>query len=164
MKKFNILDIIIVLVLVVCIAGVCIRLFATDNVNTSVVSEFEYVIKVSGIRMFSVDALKQCADENSLVVDDETGKDCGYVYKVDFETKKEPLTLVDGTIKWVEVTDRYDAYVYVRTSGTMSEAGFRTASNEELFINKYSYFTTPWSGFNGVIADIGENLETVSYV
>lgn len=163
MKKFNILDVIIVLVVIVCVIGVGFRFAVSPDFGKSSAETFDYVIKISGIRMYSVDALKKSVDLKSTLMDNDAKSVCGEVYKVDFETKKEAMQLSDGTVKWVDVIDRYDAYLYVRTTGKISPNGYIAESGEEVLMGQYTNFSTPWSGFNGLVVDVGQNLENNDY-
>ena len=163
MKKFNILDIIIVLVIVLCIAGVAFRFTSESGTKTNASKNFDYVVKIESVRMFSVEALQKSAETQSEIVDTESETVCGRVYKIDYRPAKEAMALSDGTVKWVDVADRYDVYLYARTSGRVNQQGYKAENSRDVMIGKESYFTTQWSGFMGIIADVGENLENNVY-
>lgn len=163
MKKFNILDILIVLAIILCIVGAVFRFTGNNSTFRTASKTFDYVVKVESIRNYSVNALNKCAEENSAVTDTSKETAVGNVYKVEAVPAREAMQLSDGSVKWCDVVDRYDAYVYIRAEGEITPQSFVCKSGTEILMNRENYYTTPWSGFYGIVMDVGENLENEVY-
>ena len=163
MRKFNVLDTIFILVIVVCIIGACYRFMGGSTTFRDTNHTFDYVIKVESLRIYSRDALIKSAKDNSRITDTSKKTDVGYVYDVKYKPARESMQLADGSIKWVDLDNRYDVYVYVRTAGEITPQSFVAKSGTEVLMNRENYYTTRWSGFFGRVLDVGKDLSTVNY-
>ncbi len=163
MKKFNALDVIVVIILVVCAVGAAMRFMGSASSFRTASNSFDYVVKVEALRIYSADALKQSAEDNSAVKDTSKETAVGNVYKVDVVPAKEAMELADGSVKWCDVKDRYDAYVYVKAEGEITPQSYVCKSGTEILMNRENYYTTKWSGFYGTVIDVGEDLSQQNY-
>ncbi len=163
-KRINLLDILIILVVIVCAAGAVLRFTGDESSFRSAGKTFDYVLKVEGVRLHSVKALQKAAGDNSALTDTSKETAVGNVYKVEYVPAREILEMADGTAKWVDVTDRFDAYVFVRAEGDITEHSYITKSGTEMLVNRENYYTNRWGGVYGFVYDIGENLSEQSYI
>ena len=143
--------------------GAVFRFTGNNTTYRTASKTFDYVVKVEGVRKYSVSALEKCAEDNSAVTDTSKETFVGNVYKIKAVPAREAMELADGSVKWCDVTDRYDVFVYVRAEGEITPQSYVCKSGTEILMNRENYYTTRWSGFMGTVTDVGENLEEKEY-
>ncbi len=161
--KFNLLDLFIIAVILVCVVGAGFRFLGGGSKLRSKGNTFDYVIRVGSVRQCSVDAIKKAADENSQITDDVRKNAVGNVYAFEAHPAKDYVTKTDGQRVLAEVPERFDVYVYVRAAGEVTDQSFITKSGNEILIDRETYYTTPWNGFYGEVWDVGRDLSAEKY-
>lgn len=162
-KKFNLLDLLIIVVVFVCIIGAAFRFVGGGSGLRSKGTAFDYVIKVGSLRQCSVDAIAKAAAENAQISDDVRKIAAGNVYNYKVVPAKDFVTKTDGERVLADVPERFDVYVYVRAVGEITDQSYVTKSGNEILIDRETYYTTCWNGFYGEVWDVGRDLSNVSY-
>lgn len=137
--KISIVDILFLIVIVVGIAGAFVvfdkvkhNQVLTENKALVNVSEsmdtLEIKLLLKEIRKMSLDAIKPGDD----VFEMDTDKYLGKISRVEPQPAKALLTDLNGKMKYAEVPEKYDVYIYVETPGKQTETGFYTANNQHL--------------------------------
>lgn len=141
--KISVIDIIAV----ICIALIAFGLYAkftsdSDAVSSTEKTDFEFVYKVNSVRDYTVDGFKK----GGPFFDKETKEYMGDVVGVRAEPAVMQISMTDGTYKKVDVSDKFDVYVTVRTSGKASSLGYFTNDNKYIgagsTLNAWSKYTT----------------------
>ncbi len=148
--KFSIIDILVILLIIVAIIG-----FATrfgSNVTKSVTSDvhFKYVIKVEGVRSYTVDALQK----KGVVTDKRALEYVGDVVDVKAEDGKINSILSDGTMREITQPERYDCYVTIEANGRESDDGYILKDTTELSVGREVELITKYVHTSGTIETI----------
>ena len=127
--KVSIVDLLIVLLLVVAI-GVTVFKFgfsAHKDVNEAG-SKIEYVVKVEGVRNFTVDSIKEGAE----LYDDESDALIGVVKGIEVEKSMDYALKNDGTTVYAEKPDRYDVYLTVESDARILNGAYFANGTKEI--------------------------------
>lgn len=148
--KFNIIDLLVILLLIAVIAGIAVRY--GSSVTTAVQSdeEFEYVVKVESVRYFTIDAL----EKKGKVTDKNSTLDLGEITDVTVEPTEYRSTTADGRIVFAEQPERYTAYVTIRTRGKESDNSYITADSNELSVGRTTEIFSKYVHTSGTIMSV----------
>lgn len=148
--KFNIIDLIVIILLVAVAAGICVRY--GSSVTTAVKSdeEFEYVVKVDSVRDFTIEAL----EKKGKVTDKNSTLDLGEIVDVRVEPTEYRSTTADGRIVFAEQPERYTAYVTIRTRGKESDNSYITADSNELSVGRNTEIYSKYVHTSGDIMSV----------
>lgn len=120
--KISVLDLIVILVLVVAIAG-CIYKFGPGKTSGSIMSggntTLEMVIKTGSTRQYTVDAVK-VGD----AVYEVHGDKIGTITDIHTEQAYEAVDTRDGNKQYLPVENRYFVYITVEANGSITEKGY----------------------------------------
>ena len=137
MKKVNVVDIIIVLLLVVCVAGILIRFSGTKNLSAT---KIEYTLKLKGVRDYSVKALEKMGN----VYDPKLKKQMGTIVDVAVENAVGEAEMADGRNVTAPIPERYDVTLTIQTDGSVGESAYYSAASNELCVGKTYEMYTKW--------------------
>lgn len=144
MKKVNVVDIIIVLLLVVCVAGILIRFSGTKNLSAT---KIEYTLNLKGVRDYSVKALEKMGN----VYDPKLKKQMGTIVDVAVENAVGEAEMADGRNVTAPIPERYDVTLTIQTDGSVGESAYYSAASNELCVGKTYEMYTKWSSCYGTI-------------
>lgn len=129
MKRFNILDLFVVLFAVALVAFLCVRFTSSSNavegdgaVTTTYVAETQdvvYTVVVKNIRDFTAQAIPSSGE-----VVNETGLALGEITGKKITPAKIFLQTKDGSYDEVERVDRYDVELTLKGEGAQQISGF----------------------------------------
>lgn len=150
--KFNIIDLLVIILIVAVIAGIAVRY--GSSVTTAVKSdeEFEYVVKVESVRMFTIDAL----EKKGKVTDKKSTLDLGEIVSVEYEPTKYQSTTANGKIIFAEQPERYTAYVTIKTRGKESDNSYITADSNELSVGRTTEIFSKYVHTSGTILEVNK--------
>lgn len=153
--KFNIIDLLAILLVVAVVIGLAVRF--SSSVTTAVKSdeEFVYTIKVEGVRKYTVDAL----EKGGKVTDKKSTMDLGEILSVETEPAEQQVERADGKITKTTLPDRYTAIVTVRTRGKESENSYITADSNELSVGRVTDLYTKYVHTSGKIMSVKKLAE-----
>lgn len=148
--KFNIIDLLVIILIAAVVVGIAVRY--GSSVTTAVKSdeEFEYVVKVESVRMFTIDAL----EKKGKVTDKKSTLDLGEITDVQYEQTKYQSTTADGRIIFAEQPERYTAYVTIRTRGKESDNSYITADSNELSVGRTTEIFSKYVHTSGTILSV----------
>lgn len=111
--KFNIIDVLAILLVIVAIAGIAIRFGSkiTDSVKSD--ATFVYTVNVSGVRDYTIDALQK----KGKVTNKKSNMDVGEIIDVVVEPSETQSERADGKLVYSELPDRYDATITIKARG-----------------------------------------------
>ena len=154
MKKhqFTWIDGLVIAVVILLIAGTCFRFLSPDTASAVAndSTEFQYQLKISNIRSFTVDAIQigdtvyNTAGKGSVgVITDIAVTDAVTTYSED-----------DGTIIQTTNLDHYDLVLTITANGRI-ENGLHKIGTYTLLINQNASFFTKYSAWSASIISIG---------
>lgn len=153
MKKFKFtwFDGLLVVILLVLIAGTCIKFLFLGHTSTAKAEDsFTYTIQIEGLRSYTVDAI-QVGD----ALYEEAGKGCvGTISDVSVTPAVSFIYLDDGTVVEAPVENRYNMVVTVSAQGTVSDSGYEIGTYD-IFVNHTDTFFTKYSIWYGYVQSIG---------
>ena len=126
--KFNIIDALVVILVIVVAVGIVVRFKSTITTAVKSDERFVYTVKVSGVKSYTVDALK----EKGKVTDKKSELDLGEITDVVAEPASTQTERADGKIVMSEQPERYNVIVTIKTRGKEAENSYITADSNEL--------------------------------
>ncbi len=148
--KISIIDVAAILAVVVLLVGLAIRLSGNSGVTVSSGEELECVVLVKEVRQETVEALAKRG-----AVFDKTSKEyIGEIVGVASEQATEMVEMENGQYKEVPVDGRYNAYVTIAFTGSVSDAGYYTASNKQISVGGSLEMNAKFSQCEGKIRQV----------
>lgn len=148
--KFNIIDVLVILLIIAVIVGISVRF--GSNITTAVQSneEFEYVVKVSSVRQYTIDAL----EKKGKLSDKKATVDLGEITDIEVEDATFLSEKADGSMVYAEQPGRYNAYVTIRTKGKESDNSYIMADSNELSVGRTTEILSKYVHTSGVIESV----------
>ena len=152
--KFNIIDLLAIILVVAVAAGLVVRFRST--VTTAVKSDesFVYTVKVSGVKNYTVEAL----EKKGKVTDKKSELDLGEITEVVAEPCSTEAERADGKIVMAEQPERYNVTVTIKTRGKEAENSYITADSNELSVGRMTEIFTKYVHTSGKIMSV-EKIE-----
>lgn len=143
-KKMNAVDVLIVILLVVCVAGIWIRFSGSRDLSAT---KIEYTLKLKGVRDYSVAALEKKGN----VYDPKLKKQMGTIVDVEVLDAVGEEEMANGQNVIAPIPERYDVILTIQTDGSIGESAYYSAASNELCIGKTYEMYTKWSSCYGTI-------------
>lgn len=148
--KLNIVDAAAILLVIVIIAGICVRFGSKFTTAVESSETFEYVIKIQGIREYTVDAL----EKGGIVTDKNSDEILGKIKDVQVEGAYDTRETADGQIVDVEIPEKYNCYVTIEAEGKESDDVYIMSDTTELSVGKSIDLYTRYCQTSGVIKKV----------
>ncbi len=153
--KISIIDIFVIILIAALALGIYSR-FAVSDASVATQSQpLEYTMKVSNVRLGTVNALK---DYMGPIYDDTTKEYLGEITDVTYEVAKVDVTLANGQFKADNSPDRYNVLLTVRVDGNVNDRGYYTANNLNIGAGSNFIFSSKAAITTGVVQDIYEGM------
>ena len=151
--KFNIIDILVILLIIAVVAGIVVRF--GSSVTTAVKSdeEFEYVVKVESVRQYTVDAL----NKKGKITDKKSEIDLGEIISVETEPSKFLSEKSNGEMVYASQPDRFTAYITIKTKGKESDNSYITADSNELSVGRVTEIISKYVHTSGKIMSVSKS-------
>lgn len=150
--KISVIDIAAILVVLVLIFGVVLRFFGNQAVTVSTGQDLLCVVKVENVRMQTVDALKK----GGAVFDKESKEYIGEILKAEEEQGTTMLLMETGEYKEVPTEGRYNVYVTIAFTGSVSDTGYYTATNRQMSVGGTLEMNAKFSQCKGEIFAVSQ--------
>jgi len=149
--KISIIDIVVILVIALLVGGLYTRFKTHDDIRVIDYEEqIEYTVVINNVPKGTLYALEKLGD----VYDSNTHQSLGKLISIDSSSATEKHTFSDGTTTEIEIPDKYTATLKLRVPGKVSDAGYFTADNQQLYIGMSLNFQTKYALTSGIINDI----------
>lgn len=152
--KFNIIDLLVILLIIAVIAGIAVRYGSSVTKAVKSDEEFEYTIRIESVRQFTVDALQETMDTESHLTDKKSTIDLGIITDIKSEDTKLLAEKADGTMVYAPQEDRKTAYVTIRTRGKESDNSYITADSNELSVGRHTEIFSKYVHTSGLITSV----------
>ncbi len=148
--KFNVIDILAIILIIVVAVGIIVRFKST--ITTAVKSDegFVYTVKVSGVKDYTVEALKK----KGKVTDKKSGMDLGEIVDVVVEPASTQVERANGKIVNAQQPERYTVNVTIKTRGKEAENSYITADSNELSVGRTTDLYTKYVHTTGKIMSV----------
>ncbi len=152
--KFNIIDLLVILLIAAVAVGICARY--GSRITTAVKSdeEFVYVVRVMGVRQFTIDALEETYNTHSRLTDKKATVDLGEIIDIKTEPTSALSQRADGSMVYAPMQDRYTAYVTIKTRGKESDNSYITADSNELSVGRVPEIYSKYVHTSGTIMSV----------
>lgn len=137
--KVSVVDILIILVILLCIAGAFIRFSGLLGDNKATPVQIEYVLKVNQVRDKGADALMKKGELYSSLSDEAY---MGTIVNVEKNVNDDYSVLVDGSIVKTSATDRYDVLITVQVDGRQTGTALYTKNGKRIEVGSLEYIAT----------------------
>lgn len=125
--KLSIIDLLVILVFIVAIAGCCYKFLGNnDTVKVSANDTFTTVLRIDAVKSFLPDAI----EEGEAVYEKHGGK-IGTI--TDVRTEPYQGIVVDKDNKYLTYENRYFVYVTLECKGRVVDKGFYSEGNCQLY-------------------------------
>lgn len=130
--KISIIDIAVILLIIVVAAGITLRY--GSKITAAVESDklFEYEVRVSSVREYTVNALKK----KGKITDKKSEKDLGEIVDVRTEDSLFQSTTASGKVIETTLPDRYTCYVTIQARGKESDDNYIMNDTTELSVGR----------------------------
>jgi len=154
-RLFGVLSIIdlIVLLVVICLGiGLYMRYFVIENTSASAVQtqKVTYVLEVNGVRLTSVDVLREGDNVYAREDDGYIGK----ISKVDYAPARVVSTKADGTYVVASNENRYDVRITIEADGRVTGGRYYANKTREINTNLTMDIYTKYVAFMSRVAEI----------
>lgn len=150
--KFNWIDVLVCLLLVVLAAGAVYKFTAADKTGSAAATDtITYVVQIPAGKDTTLESL----EIGDVVYDSDSGNAIGTVTKVETEPALQIIPYPDGTAQWAPIEDRFDTYITVEAAGTVTAVGERFINRTyQIQVGADRNMNTRYRSFTGVIWDI----------
>lgn len=138
--KINIVDVLAVLIAIVLVIGIGYRFMGKPAANVATHDTFEYVVRITDVRQYTVDALNKQGD----VYRAKTHQNAGKITNVEAVPYMRPTVLADGTMKDVMIPEKYEVFVTIETDGRIGDMLYLDSSNTEIYVGGNIDWYTKW--------------------
>ena len=151
--KFNIIDILAIVLVVVVIAGIVWRFGSSVTTAVKSDSEFTYTVRVEAVRDYTIKAL----EKGGKITDKNSTMDLGEIVDVKVEPATKTEERADGIIVDSEVPDRFTAYVTIKTFGKEADNSYIAADSNELSVGRTTEIFSKHVHTSGKIISVEKN-------
>lgn len=149
--KFNIIDAVVIVVILVLIAGAVYKFRGLDKTSkTSSMETVTYEMTIESLRSYAFDNL-QVGDT---VFDYTSGNAIGTIVNVEWVDAVDPFYTLDGKTIDAKVENRYDAIVTVEAQASESDGVYFVDRTYELCMNSKRKIYTKYVDCTAVITGI----------
>lgn len=151
--KFNIIDLLVIVLVLAVIGGIVLRYGSRITTAVKSSEDFKYVVRVEGVKQFTIDALEK--SKNEAVTDKKSEMYLGTIVDVAVEPAKQTdAQTSEGDIVEAPLPERYTAYVTIETQGKESDNSYITADSNELSVGRTTELYTKYVHTSGMIESV----------
>lgn len=151
--KFNIIDISVIVVIIVLIAGAVYKFRGLDKTKKSASMEtVTYEMTVESLRDYAFENL-QVGDT---VYDNTSGNAIGTITNIEWLDAADPFYTIDGQTVSAPVENRYDAVMTLEAQATNSDGVYFVDRTYELCVNSKRKIYTKYADCTAVITGINK--------
>ncbi len=151
MKKFNIIDIVFILVVVLLIAVAALKVSKYDVAKTDgTMNKIQYTMCVRGVREFTADAFKV----GDTVYDSQTKVIIGKITDIKKEDHVVNVESIKGKLVQASIPGKYTVTLSIETDGLETDTAFYADRSVELKVGSEKAFETLYVKTNGTVMSI----------
>lgn len=147
-RKFNIIDILVVLIIIVFGIGIGIRFINGKTIKNQ--KEITYVVEVENVKDFTLKAL----EKSDLLTDEKTGTVLGTILSVEENIYKKEEQTSSGELVSAEVPERYGCTVTIKATAKENEGKFMLDEKTEVVPGKEILVITKYVKTTGKVISV----------
>ncbi|MBQ2662810.1 MAG: DUF4330 domain-containing protein [Clostridia bacterium] len=148
--KISIIDILVILLVIVVIAGIAVRYGSKITTAVRSSEKFEYTMRIESVRKYTVDAL----EKKGRITDKKSEKDLGNIVDVRYEPAKMQSTTANGRVVMPVMPDRYTCYVTIQAVGRESDDNYVLDDSTELSVGRNVELYSKYVKTSGTIESV----------
>jgi hypothetical protein len=151
MKKFNIIDVVfvIVVVLLIGIAGLKVSKYNVTKSNGEM-NKIEYTITVFGVRQYTIDAIKV----GDKVYDTQTKVNIGTIKDIKADEYLVNVESIKGKLLRASIPEKYALTLTIETDGLETDNSYFADRSVELKVGSEKAFETLYVKTNGTVMSV----------
>lgn len=151
--KFNVIDLAVILVIVVLIAGAAYKFRGLDKTSkTASLETVTYEMTVESLRNYAFDNL-QVGDT---VFDYTSGNAIGTIKNIEWKDATDPFYTIDGQTIEAPVENRYDAVITLEAQASETDGVYFVDRTYELCVNSKRKIYTKYADCTAVITGVNK--------
>ncbi len=145
--RVSVVDLLCLAVALALAVMVCVRFFFSGDVTSGGDDSFSYVLKISGVRQFTVDVL----EVGDVLYESDSDTVLGTVRSVEVEPAEQYYSTVDGRFVKATIPEQFDLFVTVDAEGLVTNGQCYASRTVEVSANGYLYYTTKYLVGGGTV-------------
>lgn len=151
--KFNIVDVIVIAVIIILIAGAAYKFRGLDKTKKSVAMEpITYEMTIESLRDYN----KENLQVGDTVFDYTSGNAIGTIENIEWKDAKDPFYTLKGETVEAPVENRYDAVLTLSANATNDDGVYFVDKTYEISVNSKRKIYTKYAECIAVITGINE--------
>ncbi len=154
LKKINVIDIGVILIVILFIAGLCVRFSGkeTSTIPANNTVDVEYTVIVENIRDYSIEAIKK----SNILTEQKTGAVIGEILSVETKSFAEEVKGTDGNLYLADVPDRYTCTLLLKSPVQKMNDRYFATDTTEISVGKSFKFSTKYAETTGTVVSVSE--------
>jgi hypothetical protein len=148
--KVSIIDIGVILIVLVVIIGIFARFGSSMTSAVQSNEKFEFTVKVTGVRQFTIDAL----NKKGKITDKNSEMDLGEITDVEIVPTEFQSTTASGDIVFTDLPERYTCYVTIVATGKESDDSYIMDDTSELSVGRTIDIKSKYVSTSGEIMSV----------
>lgn len=149
--RINVIDMTVLIVLVLLLAGIGYKFYMDDRKNVSNNSELlEYTISITNVRSFTADAV----DVGDKIYDSKTDTYLGKVIAKEVMPYRDYITKTDGSVVLAEKPERLEVRLTMQVPGVENNYGYLANGNRDINRQSLVYLKTRLIKSEGRVVDV----------
>ena len=148
--KFNIIDLFVILLIIVVIAGIFVRFGSSMTGAVKSGKDFRYTVKIVGVRQYTVDALEKMG----VITDKKCEKVVGEIENVEVAPAEFESTTASGKVVESILPERYNCIVTIKAPGKESDDAYYMEDETELSVGRTVDVISKYVKTSGEIKEI----------
>ena len=148
--KFNIIDVLAIILVIAALAGLGIRFGSKTTESVKSDATFVYTVKISGVRSYTIDALKK----KGKVTNGNSDIEMGEIIDVVVEPSETQSERADGKIVYSELPERYNTTITIKADGHETENGYIIPESEDLSVGRMVDIYTKYVHTTGKVMSV----------
>ena len=151
--KFNIIDVIVIAVIVILIAGAAYKFRGLDKTKkTAAMEPITYEMTIESLREYN----KENLQVGDTVFDYTSGNAIGTIENIEWTDATDPFYTLNGETIEAPVENRYDAVLTISANATNSDGVYFVDRTYEICVNSERKIYTKYAECTAVITGINE--------
>ena len=151
--KISIVDIAVILVIIIAIAGIYFKFFVKTNKTVVSNSDFYYCVEVKNIRPATAEALEKSRGL-TLFLNEKISGEMGTLADLKFTPAVDNLEMENGEIVEAAIPEKFDAIVTIKVSGKINNKGYFTGQLKEINTGATYNLKSKWATIVGTATKV----------
>lgn len=146
--KISIVDIAVILVIIIAIAGIYFKFFVKTNKTVVSNSDFYYSVEVKNIRPVSAEALEK-SKNLTVFLNEKISGEMGEIVDLKITPAVDTIEKENGELVEAVIPEKFDAIVTIKVNGKVNTKGYYTEQLKEISAGASYNLKTKWATISG---------------